>query len=133
MDEFYRLSSRCDLSLIKKQQTSKYINGLKFSIREHVAFQDVFSVDEAQNKAMKIERLQRRALPFKGAAERASSNTRSSTSSERPPAFKAIDTHPANPLMTAAATIKSKENPYANPGLASVIGVANLDKSLMSA
>jgi len=41
-----------------------------------VAIQDVFSVDEAHNKTMKIERLQGRALPFKGVAERISGNTR---------------------------------------------------------
>ena len=53
--EFYRLSSRCDLSLTEEQQTSNYINGLKYSIQERVTLQDVVSVDAVQNKAMKIE------------------------------------------------------------------------------
>ena len=60
--------------------------------------------------------MQSRALPFKGAAERTSSNTRAQqdfTSSERPPALKAIDTSPANSTTIAALTTKRKENPYA--------------------
>ena len=50
-----------------------------------MAIQDVFYVDEAQNKGMKIERLQSRTLPFKGNTEKASDNIRTqegSTSSE---------------------------------------------------
>ena len=57
MEEFYRLSSRCDLSMMEEQQTAKYINDLKYPIQERVIFHDEFSVDEAHNKAMKIERL----------------------------------------------------------------------------
>ena len=55
--EFYRLASWCDLSLTEEQQTAKYIHELNYPIQEYVAIQDVFSVDEAQNKAMKIESL----------------------------------------------------------------------------
>ena len=83
-----------------------------------MTIQDVFSVDEVQNKAMKIERLQSRALPFKGAAERISDNTKAqqgSTSCERPPARKTIDAPPANPVTTIAPTTEGKENPYAKP------------------
>jgi len=46
-EEFYRLSSRCNLSLTEEEQALKYINGLKYSIQEHVTFQDIFSIDEA--------------------------------------------------------------------------------------
>ena len=45
------------LILTEEEQTLKYINGLKYSIQEQVAFQDIASVDEAQNKVMKIKRL----------------------------------------------------------------------------
>ena len=55
MEEFYCLSSRCDLSLTEEQQISKYINGLKYSIQERVTIQDVFSIDKAQNKAIKTK------------------------------------------------------------------------------
>jgi len=78
---------------------------MKYSIQERVALQDMFSVIEAQNKAMKIERLHNRDLPFKGAAERTFDNIRtqqSFTSSERPLARKVIDTPPANPMTVAA-------------------------------
>ena len=47
------------------QQTAKYINGLKYPIQKHVILHDVFSVDEAYNKAMKNERLHNRVPPFK--------------------------------------------------------------------
>jgi len=40
-----------------------------------VALQDLYSVDEAQNKAMKVERLQNKALSFMNAVERTSDDT----------------------------------------------------------
>ena len=61
---------------MEEQETSKYINGLNYSIQELVALQNMFSVDKAHNKTMNIERLQRRVLPFKRTTERTSSNTR---------------------------------------------------------
>ena len=134
-EEFYRLSSRCDLLLTEEQQTSKYINGLMYSIQECVALQDVFSVDEAQNKVMKIEKLQNRALPLKGVAERTSSDTRPQqgyTSSERPLACKAIDTSLANSAMTVAPTTKVRRIHMSSPRLASITGVTNQDTGLMS-
>ena len=60
-EEFYRLSLRFDLSMMEEQQASKYISSLKNPIQECVIIHNVFSVDEAHNKAMKIERLQSRA------------------------------------------------------------------------
>jgi len=69
-EEFYHLTSRYDLSLTEEQQTTKYIHGLKYPIQELVTLQDLYSVDKAQNKTMKVERLQNKALPFKNTAER---------------------------------------------------------------
>ena len=63
--EFYHLASRRDLSLTEEQQTAKYNHGLNYSIQERMANQDVFSVNKAQNKAMKIEKLQSKAPPFR--------------------------------------------------------------------
>jgi len=48
-----------------EQQAAKYISGIKYPIQEHVILYDVFSVDEAHNKALKIERLQSRTPPFR--------------------------------------------------------------------
>jgi len=56
MEEFYRLVLWCDFSLTEEQQTAKYIYRLNSPIQECVAIQDVFFVDEAPKKAMKIER-----------------------------------------------------------------------------
>jgi len=69
-EEFYRLSSRRDLSITEEQQAAKYINSLKYPIRERVIRHDAFSVDEAHNKAMKIERLQKRVSSFKSVTEK---------------------------------------------------------------
>ena len=59
-----------------EQQTAKYIHELKYPIQERVALQDLYSVDELQNKVMKIERLQNKAFLFKNATERTSGGTR---------------------------------------------------------
>ena len=67
-EEFYYLASRCVLSLTEEKQTAKYIHELKYPIQERVALQDVYSVDEAQNKAMKVKRLQNKTLSFKSIA-----------------------------------------------------------------
>jgi len=42
---------------MEEQHISKYINELKYSIQECVIIQEVSFIDEAQNKALKIERL----------------------------------------------------------------------------
>jgi len=54
MEEFYHLALQCDLSLTEEQQTIKYIHGLKYPIQERVALQDLYPIDEAQNKAMRM-------------------------------------------------------------------------------
>ena len=92
-EQFYRLSSRCNLFMTKEQQAVKYISDLKYPIQKRVILHDVFSIDKAHNKALKIERLQSRAAPFKSVAEKTSSNTRtqqSFTLSDQSPAQKTI-------------------------------------------
>ena len=69
-EEFYRLASWCDLSLTEEQQAAKYIRGLKYPIQERVVFQNLYFVDEAENKAMKVKRLQNNVLSFKNTSER---------------------------------------------------------------
>jgi len=44
---------------------TKYISGLKYAIQKRLILHDMFFVNEAHNKAMKIERLQSRAPPFR--------------------------------------------------------------------
>jgi len=49
----------------EEQQAEKYISGLKYHIQKHVILPDVFSVDEAHNKVLKIDGLQSRAPSFR--------------------------------------------------------------------
>ena len=51
--------------MTEEKQAIKYISGLRYPIQELVIFHDVFSIDEAHNKALKIERLQSKA-PLSG-------------------------------------------------------------------
>jgi len=44
--------------MMEEQTTAKYISGLKYSNQERVILHDVFSFDEAHNKALKIETTQ---------------------------------------------------------------------------
>ena len=54
----------------KNNKQKKYISSLKYPIQKCVILYNIFSVDEVYNKAMKIERLQNRATPFKSLAEK---------------------------------------------------------------
>ena len=81
---------------------------------------NIFSIDEVHNKAIKIERLQNRASPFKSVAKKTWGSIRtqqSFTSSDRPPTHKATGAPTANPVMTAAPATMSKENPNTKPGI----------------
>ena len=134
-EEFYCILSQCDLSLIEEQETSRYTNGLKYFIQECVAIQDVFSANEAHNKAIKIERLQSRALPFKGAAKRTSATQELSKVPHQ-----ASDLQPVRRLTPLQQTRRQQPPPLQrtkriympSPGLASVTGVVNLDTGPMS-
>ncbi|XP_031120876.1 uncharacterized protein LOC116024113 [Ipomoea triloba] len=56
-EEFYRLGARCNLSETPEQQTARYINGLRFNIRERMTLAPIWSVDEAYNMAIKAENI----------------------------------------------------------------------------
>jgi len=113
---FYRLSSRCDLSMTEEQQAAKYISGLKYNIQKRVIIHDVFSVDEVHNKALKIERLHNRAPLF-----RCPTPIEESTSGAGVQlASTTVDHQSTNvltsePTTSTATTAKSKENPYIKP------------------
>ena len=62
---------------------------------------DVFFVDKAHNKAVKIERLQRRTPLFKPLS----------------PIEETTIEAPAAPVTTTAPIAKAKENPYTKPGI----------------
>ena len=66
--------------MMEEQHVVKYISDLKYPIQECVILYDVFSVNEAHNKVMKIERLKIRALSFKSVAEKTFNNKRTQQS-----------------------------------------------------
>ena len=55
--EFLRLIERNQLSESENQQASRYLSGLKQTIRDKIGVQMVFNVQEARNLAMKAELL----------------------------------------------------------------------------
>ena len=120
-EELYHLASQCDLSLTEEQQTVKYIHRLNWPIQECVAIQDMFYVDEAQNKAMKIERLQNRAPPSRHSL----SIEEPVGNDEVPPSFtttgQPIVQSPAKSLYIDTNNNpndrKSKDNPYTKHGV----------------
>ncbi|GKC22987.1 transposon ty3-I gag-pol polyprotein [Tanacetum coccineum] len=54
--EFLRLQAHCNLTETDKQSAARYISGLNSSIQERLSLMPTWSVDQAQNMAMKAER-----------------------------------------------------------------------------
>ena len=122
MEEFYRLSSCYDLSITEQQQAAKYISDLKNHIQECVILHDVFFIDEAHNKALKIERLQSRAPSFRRPMliEESANGTGVQPSSamvDRQPTHQLNNAPALAPATTTIAAAKSKKNPYAKFGV----------------
>jgi len=57
-EELYHLASCCDLVVMEEQQAAKYISNIKYPSQECVILHNVFSVNEAHNKVLKVERFQ---------------------------------------------------------------------------
>ena len=55
--EFFRLAKRNQLSKSENQQVTRYLSGLKHSIRDKIRVQMVFNVQEVRNLAMKAKLL----------------------------------------------------------------------------
>ncbi|GKB51271.1 retrotransposon protein, putative, ty3-gypsy subclass [Tanacetum coccineum] len=55
--EFLRLQARCNLREMDEQSAARYISGLNSSIQERLSLTPIWSVDQAQNMAMKAERM----------------------------------------------------------------------------
>ncbi|GJU37292.1 hypothetical protein Tco_1185646 [Tanacetum coccineum] len=55
--EFLRLQARCNLREMDEQSTARYISGLNSSIQERLILTPIWCVDQAQNMAMKAERM----------------------------------------------------------------------------
>ncbi|GJV70581.1 transposon ty3-I gag-pol polyprotein, partial [Tanacetum coccineum] len=55
--EFLRLQARCNLRETDEQSAARYISGLNSLIQERLSLTLIWSVDQAQNMAMKAERI----------------------------------------------------------------------------
>ena len=67
LSRIYVADSHCDS--VFTYFGKRDVTGLKYPIHERVIFHGVLYVDEVHKKAIKIERLQSRASPFKSVAE----------------------------------------------------------------
>ena len=108
--------------MTEEQQAAKYTSDLKYPIQECVILLNVFSVDEAHNKAIEIERLQSTSPSFRHPAliEESTSDVgvqSSPTMVNRPSAHQSTNTSASAPTTTTVAAAKSKENSYAKPGV----------------
>ena len=55
MEEFDRLANRNDLEETEDQQISKFVHGLRVSIRDQVSLQTLYTLNEAVTLSKKIE------------------------------------------------------------------------------
>ncbi|GJV46367.1 putative CCCH-type zinc finger family protein [Tanacetum coccineum] len=119
--EFLRLQARCNLRETDEQSAARYISGLNSSIQERFSLTPIWSVDQAQNMAMKEERMaSKTGVGFRHSNMESSSNYRS-----RPNPIQS--TIPSTTTTTSSSKAsgsggdKNKEsqpvnsNPYARP------------------
>ncbi|GKB46713.1 transposon ty3-I gag-pol polyprotein [Tanacetum coccineum] len=119
--EFLRLQARCNLRETDEQSAARYISGLNSSIQERLSLTPIWSVDQAQNMAMKAERMASKT----GVGFRRSNMESSSNYGSRPNPIQS--TIPSTTTTTSSSKAsgsggdKNKEsqpvnsNPYARP------------------
>ena len=65
------MQSRCNLNETKDQQVAHYVNGLNYNIQDQLAMQSLWSVDQAQNFALRAERVMKNRRFPRGNTSRA--------------------------------------------------------------
>ncbi|XP_039120519.1 uncharacterized protein LOC120256922 [Dioscorea cayenensis subsp. rotundata] len=83
-EEFHRLSARNNLSETEAQQTARFMSGLRITIRDRVELAPVYGVDEAINRAMKVEAQLNRATRGQPTEHRAGDSSRGHNQGNRP-------------------------------------------------
>ncbi|XP_039122362.1 uncharacterized protein LOC120258941 [Dioscorea cayenensis subsp. rotundata] len=83
-EEFHRLSARNNLSETEAQQTARFMSGLRTTIRDRVELAPVYGVDEAINRAMKVEAQLNRATRGQPTEHRAGDSSRGHNQGNRP-------------------------------------------------
>ncbi|GJW88693.1 transposon ty3-I gag-pol polyprotein [Tanacetum coccineum] len=119
--KFLRLQARCNLRETNEKSAARYISGLNSLIQERLSLTSIWSVDQAQNMAVKAER-----MAFKTRVRFRGSNMESSSNYKNRP-NKIQSTIPSTTTTTSSSKAsrngvdRNKEsqpvnsNPYARP------------------
>ena len=75
--EFLRLQARCNLKESEEQVAARYLSGLNQSIQEELSLLSIWTIDQAQTLAMKVERsMSKRVMKFEDTLEDNSYSTK---------------------------------------------------------
>ena len=119
-NEFSRLTVRNNLNESDHQQVSRYLHGLKPSIRDKIGIQVLWTVEEAQGMALRAETMEKSRQYFSG-------YRRNTNEVQSPITDKRKSSQPSDPIKeqvettraTAAAvgSTSKNPNPYARPSI----------------
>ncbi|GJZ52625.1 putative nucleotidyltransferase, ribonuclease H [Tanacetum coccineum] len=108
--EFLRLSSRNNLMEAEGQQISRYLYGLKPSMREKIGCQVILSLSEAHNIARKAE-----SMSSKGNLGDEVSRRSSTDGSKQPLKFNAVTSTSSNTIQSEQTEKEGGKIPMVNP------------------
>ncbi|GJR07796.1 transposon ty3-I gag-pol polyprotein [Tanacetum coccineum] len=108
--EFLRLSSQKNLMEIKGQQISRYLYGLKPSIREKIGCHVILSLSEAHNIARKAKSMSSRGN-FGGEVSRRTTTD----ASKQPLKFNAVTSTSSNTIQSEQTEKEGGKKPMVNP------------------